>query len=188
MNKYMLLVLAVVFGPLLICECLAGHNQQVRVVNGFVVTQFAQPQNVPAYTVTVAPSAQVYYGTGSNQYQQTEAKRMADELAEIKQMLAGLAASGQVKGLSLPSHVRTSCVQCHGDVNPKGGLSLTDLNKLDAGQRLDAVRRILSDDPKVVMPPPASEQSKSMTADQRGKVLQELSNFPVVKPAVVQPE
>lgn len=162
--------------------CVAGGFgvQRQVILQQQIVTQFATPVAVPANTVTVAPLAIVQYGTQSTLYPQTDAKRLADELADIKAMLADGIASGSIKGLSLPTQIKTSCVACHSGPTPKGGLDLSDIARLDNATRLKAIAKVTSDDPKNAMPPPASTQYKSLTAEQRGKLLQELSAVPAL--------
>lgn len=176
-----MIVRAIIVALLLPSLCLGGGlSNRVVVLNGQIVTQFAVPVAVPQTTVTVAPLSIVQYGTQSTLYPQTDAKRLADELAEIKSMLAEGIGNGSIKGLSLPTQIKSSCVACHSGATPKGGLDLSDLTKLDNATRLKAIARVTSDDAKVAMPPTASNQYKSLTAEQRGKLLQELSTVPTL--------
>ena len=75
-----------------------------------------------------------------------------------------------------PSMVRDRCAKCHSPSHPsfeEHGLDLSSMLGLDPSRRLEAIRRVTSDDPAVRMPP-ATE--RALTPSELGTIVQELSS------------
>lgn len=175
-----ILCLLSVFAATALCVALARaggpivKQQAVVLPQGVVVTQYAVPVAVPQYTHTVAPQSYVTYGVP----QQTESTATVESLtAEIAALRRALEESGQIRPQALPSLVTQSCGKCHSGPEAKGGFDLSDHAKLSSADRLKAINRMLADDPKQRMPPPAS--GHDIDAATLGRLIQE---FSVVSP------
>ncbi len=161
---------------------IAGAGGQFVVTNaatGLVVTQFAVPVAVPQYAVPVAPASHVQYGgygqVGSASASPPSTTAMEDRI--VAKVVKALESSGRLTPqAAADTAVSRSCASCHGQVDPKAGLSLTNLAVLSADQRLRAIERTLSDDPLTRMPPASS--NIKLSPEDLGKVLQELSHAP----------
>ncbi|HEX4132466.1 MAG TPA: c-type cytochrome domain-containing protein [Pirellulales bacterium] len=141
---------------------------------GLVVTQFAVPVAVPQYTVPVAPTSFVQYGGQLSASSGITTEALEDRI--VAKVLKGLQASGTIKAAAAPSLVGRACATCHGATNPKAGLSLAATTALTADERLKSISRVLADDPQLRMPP--SSSGIKLSAEELGKLLQELSQVP----------
>ena len=157
----------------------------------------AVPVAVPSYVQYGYPQALVapdhYQGKPYEQY--AREYRAYVELLRLKdkrdlQQASGLRlqASGETAtaaGRTLPnpstpaaggSLVTRSCVRCHSGAEAKRGLDLTagtPADKLD-----DAIRRVLSEDPELAMPPPNSPEGEALGNTDRGELVLELAAEP----------
>ena len=166
---------------------------------GFVNNQvaFAQPIGVPAYQASYAvPVAvplgqypQAYYGgTVSTTYKQsadqTQWEKMQRLEAKIDLVLSDLVAQGRVSGAILASvkqpTINQMCLPCHATADPNAGkgFALTDISALTADQHKKILRRVMTKDESLQMPPPSSVQRKTWDADKAGSLLDELANSP----------
>lgn len=127
----------------------------------FAVVPFAVPVAVPV--ATIAQPA-VFYG-----YRQYAAGSDQPSAVSSRKLTADGFSADRPPAESI-STIARSCVACHGGTAPKAGLDLTDLTRLTPQQRLQAVARVVSDDPSVRMPP-----SRPLPPAEIGRVLQELS-------------
>lgn len=119
---------------------------------GLVVTPFAVPVAVP---VAVISRPAVFYAY--SQYAGSppcEPPKPAPTVAAAQP----------------PSIIARACLACHGDDRPQAGLSLASLSSLSPEQRLEAIARVVSDDPRQRMP-----KGAVLSAREIGQLLQELS-------------
>lgn len=164
--------------PITIClfacpASLAQCGDRTTVVSGgLVVTQFAVPVAVPQYAAPVAPPSYVQYGAG---YSTSSTESLEDRIAA--KVIQGLQAAGTLRAASAaPTLVARNCSKCHSGPTPKGKLDLSIPTKLAADDRLRAIRAVLADDEAQRMPPAAS--GVKLSAEELGKLLQELSQSP----------
>jgi hypothetical protein len=120
----------------------------------------------------------VFFQVGSALREEAVAQRAAEiALARFLALLQPRASDGlrpsAVGEEGSTSAVRRSCVSCHGGAAPEAGLDLANLEKLSAADRLEAVARVVSDDPARRMPP-----GPGLAPAEIGTVLQELSAGP----------
>jgi len=117
--------------------------------------------------------ADQYYSVGAAIQEEALADRIA---AKVEARL--LARSGTVQASDVPPDpqpaldsalVQRACVRCHNAQHPDR-LDLTDLSALSCEDRLEAVRRVVSDDPGERMP-----KGVELQPGEIGSVLQELS-------------
>jgi len=117
--------------------------------------------------------ADQYYSVGAAIQEEALADRIA---AKVEARL--LARSGTVQASDVPPDpqpaldsalVQRACVRCHNAQHPER-LDLTDLSALSCEDRLEAVRRVVSDDPGERMP-----KGVELQPGEIGSVLQELS-------------
>ena len=171
-------------------------RQRVTVVNqAFVATAFAVPIAVP-----VAPVSFVQYGSYAapayagvqqgalpqSQYQATQrtysdyARDYTEFIGLYKAWRAANAEDYTASGRSFtpqaepPSLVHQKCAKCHSGEEPRGGLDLSDLSALTCKQIVEAVRRVVSDDPKQRMPHEPSG-GHALEPSEIGSILQILS-------------
>ena len=151
----------------------AQSGDHTTVVNGgLLVTQFAVPVAVPQYAARVAPPSYVQYGAG---YSTSATETIEDRIAA--KVIQGLQAAGTLRPAAVgPTLVTQNCSRCHSGPTPKGKLDLSLPSKLSADDRLPRHPRVLADDEAQRMPPAAS--GVKLSADQLGKLLQELSQSP----------
>ncbi|MBX7164826.1 MAG: hypothetical protein K1X74_00635 [Pirellulales bacterium] len=137
-------------------DCGAGlrHAQVAVASSGLVVVPFAVPVAVPVATIQAPAVLYSWRGAASTSVMSDA----AGESAAVQEALGG-------EGL-----VRQRCARCHEGEAAKGDLVLTDLGALSAEQRLEAVRRVVSDDPQVRMP-----RGMLLSPSEIGRMVQELS-------------
>lgn len=157
----------------------AGTGAVVVTPGTVVVSQFAVPVAVPQYVVPqyaqpVAPPSYVQYG---NIPRSTHSGAATDALEEriAERVVRALRAGGvSATAATAPaSLVGRTCGNCHGDAQARGNLNLARPGELSAERRLQAIARVLSDDPQRRMPPPASDMR--LAPEELGLLLQELS-------------
>lgn len=131
----------------------------------FAVTPFAVPVAVPVATFVSPPV--LYSFQGYSMARQAAAVPRAT-VKEAPPNGESAERAGEPAGI-----IQQKCGHCHGGEAPKAGLDLTDLAALDVTRRLEAVRRVVSDDAALRMP-----KGAALTPAEIGAVLQELSEVP----------
>lgn len=180
--------LAFAGGPL--CVNGVACNSHAKVVQFHQVqTAFATPIGYPAvplFSVPVATQAQNYYGgTQSNTYKQTADDDVWLKLnrleAKMDALLSDAVAQGRVSGAAFATvsqqTINTFCVGCHRSANPSEGkgFALTDLAQLTPDQHKLIIKRIMTKDESLQMPPAKSQQRKNWTAEAAGEALSEVA-------------
>jgi mono/diheme cytochrome c family protein len=156
--------------------CNSNCNVQTAVVaSNTIAVPVAVPSLVPQYVAAqygapVAQASYVQYGAGTSS-STSDTSTLEDRIAA--KILNALQKSGAVPASAASSLVAKNCAQCHSGASAKGGLDLSDLARLDCETKLGAIARLLTDDPAQRMPPAGS--GVTLSADDLGKVLQELS-------------
>lgn len=132
-------------------ECQPKVRHVVGLTHDVAVVPFAVPVAVP---VAVVQRPVVIYGYGPPQKAAPEriAEPSADATAER-------------------SAVSRHCAACHTGDAPKAGFDLSGARVLDAAGRLEAIARVVSDDPQTRMPPGAA-----LPPAEIGRLVQELSS------------
>ncbi len=135
-----------------------AHCGSVRAIvstSGLTVVPFAVPVAVPVATVQVPTVLYSYSASGA-------AHPTAPASTDI-----GAHVDTAEEATSI---IQQACVRCHGGEAPQAGLSLESLDGLSREQRLEAVARLVSDDPDLRMP-----RGATLAPAEIGRVLQALS-------------
>lgn len=181
--------LAFAGGPLCVNGVACNSHAKVVQFHQQFQTAFATPVGYPAvplFSVPVATPAQNYYGgTVSNQYKQTadaeksEAHRRLEKKIDI--LLSSLVDQGKLSTVAFAEAsqqtINTFCVGCHRSANPSEGkgFALTDLAQLTPDQHKLIIKRIMTKDESLQMPPAKSQQRKNWTAEAAGEALSEVA-------------
>jgi mono/diheme cytochrome c family protein len=129
-----------------------GQSIVLRGSSGLAIVPFAVPVAVP---VAVVSQPTVLYAY--SRYVPQPAAPATDATA------AG-------ERVTPHSIVARSCRSCHAGNAPAAGLDLSDLTRLEPRQRLQAIARVVSDDPAVRMP-----RGSTLSPADIGAAIQELS-------------
>lgn len=134
-------------------SCGGTARQLVVQKQAFIAVPFAVPVAQP---VAVFQYPQVWYGAGLGMQQ-----ARPEQVPEVVPLAEPEA-----------TWIRRSCLSCHNVNKAEGGLDLSDLAKLSSEQRLTAIKRVVSDDPAVRMPPSVELEPAAL-----GGLVQELSEI-----------